>query len=252
MPPSSHITEAIQSRTTNRIVQGLWIGARLSTMEQLSISSFLRNGHDYHLYTYNELSMVPPGTLIKDANEILPESAIFQYQNRPSYAGFADVFRFKLMSERGNWWADSDMVCLRPFDFPDEYVFSSEMNGGRQLTNVGVIKAPAGSEAMAEAYNVCQAKDPGKITWGEIGPRLMSEVIEKYRLDKYQKPYYTFCPISEWHKFLEPHVAAIHPEAYAVHLWNEGWRLASQDKDRSYNRHCIYEQLKSIYLSPLQ
>ena len=32
----------------NKIIQGLWIGAELSVMEQLSISSFLLNGHDYH------------------------------------------------------------------------------------------------------------------------------------------------------------------------------------------------------------
>jgi|GEM_PF-6101908 len=28
-----------------RTVEGLWVGARLSAMEQLSIKSFLRNGH---------------------------------------------------------------------------------------------------------------------------------------------------------------------------------------------------------------
>ena len=234
----------------NRIIQGLWVGSALSTMEQLSITSFLRNRHEYHLYAYDELANVPGGTVIKDAREILPASAIFQYRNRPSYAGFADVFRFKLLFERGGWWADADMVCLRPFDFSEEYVFSSEMNGGQQLTNVGVIKAPMGSEAIAHAYRVCQTKQPSKIEWGEIGPRLMSEVVKQYRLDKYQKPYYTFCPISDWHRFLEPYVAAIHPEAYAIHLWNEGWRLAKQDKDCCYHRDCIYEQLKSMYLSP--
>ena len=233
---------------TNRIIQGLWIGVGLSTMEQLSITSFLRNGHEYHLYSYSELANVPDGTIVKDANEILPASAIFQYKHRPSYAGFADVFRFKLLFERGGWWADADIVCLRPFDFPEDYVFSSEMNGGQELTNVGVIKAPMGSEAIRQALLVCQEKRPSKIAWGEIGPRLMSQVVREYRLDKYQKPYYTFCPISDWRKILEPYVAAIHPNAYAIHLWNEGWRLANQNKDRSYHRNCIYEQLKHLYL----
>jgi mannosyltransferase OCH1-like enzyme len=232
----------------NRVIQGLWIGSRLSKMEQLSIASFLGNGHEYHLYAYNELENVPAGVVIKDAGQILPPSAIFQYKNRPSYAGFADVFRFKLLFERGGWWADSDMVCLRPFDFPEEYVFSSEMNAGRELTNVGVIKAPAGSDALAHAFRVCQAKNPSEITWGEIGPTLMGEIVKKYGLDKYQKPYYTFCPISEWRRFLEPYVAAIHADAFGIHLWNEGWRLANQDKDRFYHPNCIYEQLKQLYL----
>jgi mannosyltransferase OCH1-like enzyme len=232
----------------NHVVQGLWVGARLSTMEQLSVASFLRNGHDYHLYVYEEVSGVPPGTVIKDASEILPRSAIFQYKNRPSYAGFADFFRFKLLFDRGGWWADSDMICLRPFDFPEEYVFSSEMNGGRQLMNVGVIKAPAGSDVLADACRVCQMKNPREIIWGEIGPLLISELVKKFGLDAYQKPYYTFCSISDWHRFLEPYVAAIHPDAYAIHLWNEGWRLANQDKDAAYHPQCIYEQLKRLYL----
>lgn len=239
-------------RDGNNIIQGLWIGSRLSTMEQLSITSFLRHGHEFHLYVYDEVKEVPPGTAIKDANDILPASAIFQYKNRPSYAGFADVFRFKLLYDHGGWWADSDMVCLRAFDFPDEYVFSSEMNGGTQLTNVGVIKAPVNSAAIAHAFRIAESKDPRKIQWGEIGPRLMGEVMKMFDLEKYQKPYYTFCPISDWRRFLQPYVAGLHPEAYAAHLWNEGWRLAKQDKDSAYHPDCLYEQLKRLYLTPDQ
>jgi mannosyltransferase OCH1-like enzyme len=219
-------------------------------MERLSISSFLRNGHEYHLYVYEDVADVPRGTVLEDANNILPSSAIFQYKNRASYAGFADVFRFKLLYERGGWWADADMVCLRPFDFPDEYVFSSEMNTGKQLTNVGVIKAPPRSEAMAHAFRISEGKNPARIAWGEIGPQLMGEVVKSYGLDHYQKPFYTFCPISEWRKFVEPYVAGIHPDAYAVHLWNEGWRLANQDKNSTYHPDCLYEQLKRLYLTP--
>jgi len=49
---------------TNRIVQWLWVGSELSMMEQLSISSFLLNGHEYHLYVYGETRNVPLGTVI--------------------------------------------------------------------------------------------------------------------------------------------------------------------------------------------
>ncbi len=61
----------------NKIIQGLWIGDRLSTMEALSIKSFLNNGHEYHLYTYSHVDNIPLGTIVKDGNEILPESEIF-------------------------------------------------------------------------------------------------------------------------------------------------------------------------------
>ena len=42
------------------IIQGLWIGETLSTMEYLSIKSFLDNGHEYHLYTYGEVKTFLP------------------------------------------------------------------------------------------------------------------------------------------------------------------------------------------------
>lgn len=233
----------------NRVVQGLWIGSTLSVMEKLSIKSFLDNGHEYHLYVYDELPDVPAGTIIKDGNEILPASAIFKYKDRPSYSAFSNFFRYKLLLERGGWWVDSDVVCLRPFDFSEDLVVSSQLSAAGQIPNVGAIKAPKGSEPIAYAWRVCQTKQPSKIKWGEIGPALMAEVVEKYDLGKYQKPYYTFCPVSEWRKLLQPYVAAIHAEAYGVHLWNEEWRLANQDKDRSYHPDCLYEQLKRMYLS---
>lgn len=248
MPLKNIATETSQPDPSNQIIQGLWIGSALSVMEKLSITSFLRNGHTYHLYTYDDLQGVPAGTVIKNGNEILPASAIFQYKNRPSYAGFANYFRYKLLVERGGWWADSDVVCLRPFDFRQEYVFSTEMNAGQQIVNCGVIKAPRGSEVMAYAWRECQSKQPRKLVWGETGPRLICEAVKKHDLEKFQKPYYIFCPISAWHKLLEPYVAAVHPQAYAIHLWNEAWRVANQDKNSRYHPNCIYERLKNMYL----
>jgi len=234
---------------SNDIIQGLWIGSALSTMEQLSIASFLGHGHQYHLYVYDEVKNVPAGTSVKDANEILPAASIFQYRDRPSYAGFSNYFRYKLLFERGGWWADSDMVCLRPFDFIDEYVFSTEIRGTDQFVNCGVIKAPPGSDAMGFAWEVCKTKDPQKIVWGETGPHLAAQAVTKFGLEAYAKPYYVFCSIIDWHKLLEPYVAAIDERAYAVHLWNEYWRSSQQDKNGAYHPACIYEQLKQRYLS---
>jgi hypothetical protein len=63
------------------VVQGLWIGQSLFTMENLSINPYIEHGHKYHLYIYNDLTSIPPTTRLIDANEILPSSAIFQYKN---------------------------------------------------------------------------------------------------------------------------------------------------------------------------
>jgi mannosyltransferase OCH1-like enzyme len=232
----------------NRIIQGLWVGSELTILEQLSITSFLVHGHDYHLYTYNDVANVPSGAVIKDANEILPNSSIFQYKNRPSYAGFSNYFRYKLLWERGGWWADTDMICLRPFDFAEEYVFSSEILGSQEVITCCVIKARPGSAVMSYAWKVCQTKDPQRIVWGETGPQLTAQAVTKFSLNRHRKPYYVFCPIIDWHKLIEPYVAAIDGRAYAIHFWNEMWRLENCDKNAVYHPACIYEQLKATYL----
>ena len=221
-------------------------------MEQLSISSFLLNNHDYHLYVYEDVKNVPIGAVLMDAHEILPSSCIFQYKRSPSYAGFANYFRYKLLLERGGWWADTDTICLKPFDFPDEYVFSSEINHrGREVVNCGVIKTPAGSNLMAYALKVCQTKNPARLVWGETGPRLMAKGVKKFSLERYRQSHRAFCPVDyvEWHRVLRPGFDLLFDDrTYAIHLWNEMWRAAGQDKNSQYDYRCLYEKLKRDYL----
>lgn len=235
--------------TSNRIIQGLWIGPELSTMEQLSISSFLINGHEYQLYTYGEVKNIPAGTIVKDGNEILPAASIFQYTHQPSYAGFANFFRYKLLLERGGWWTDTDVICLKPFDFPEEQIFATEICRGEEVVTSGIIKAPKGSPAMAYAWDVCQSKQPGQLVWGETGPRLMGETVTKFSLEEFRKPSHVFCPIgfADWHKVVEPESRVELEGAYAIHLWNERWRATGQDKNAEYPENCLYEQLKRQY-----
>ena len=82
-----------------------------------------------------------------------------QYRDHDSYAGFSNYFRYTLLLERGGWWVDTDLICLRPFDFDDEYVFSSQLappgDGGGEQVNVGAIKAPAGSPVIQYALRRC-------------------------------------------------------------------------------------------------
>lgn len=233
------------------VVQGLWIGTELSVMERLSVASFLTHGHEYHLYVYDDVKDIPSGAIVCNANKILPSSMIFQYTHAKSYAGFANFFRYKLLLEKGGWWADSDIICLRPFSFKEEYVFASERNGDVQLATSGVIKTPPACEAMAYAWQTCKSKDPQQLRWGETGPRLIEEAIKLFSLEKYLQPYRAFCPLGylEWSRVLDPHATPVFDQStYAVHLWNEMWRRESRGKNDQYHPDCLYEQLKRKYL----
>jgi len=50
-----------------------------------------------------------------DGNQIIPEHEAFTYKNGPgsgSYSAFSNLFRYKLLAQKGGWWIDMDMVCL--------------------------------------------------------------------------------------------------------------------------------------------
>jgi hypothetical protein len=242
---------ASQATSPLPVIQGLWVSGELSPLEQLSIASFLRHGHAYHLYTYGDVRHSPPGTVIRDGREILPESRIFQYREHATVSGFANFFRYKLLLERGGWWVDTDTVCLRPFDFPQAYVFSSELAKGQVVVNCGAIKAPRYSAVMEYAWSVCEQRDPGALVWGEVGPRLMGESVRRLSLDAFVMRPECFCPIGyyEWASVLD---AARDwtwgDEVYAVHLWNDMWRRNGRSKTDAYDPDCLYEQLKRRYL----
>jgi Glycosyltransferase sugar-binding region containing DXD motif len=239
----------------NDVIQGLWIGTRLSTMQRLSINSFIANGHKYHLYAYTDLEDVPPAAIIKDASTILPASMVFQNHRHATYAAFSDLFRYKLLLTHGGWWADLDCVCLRYFDFDTDYVFSSEhvLNGSAvyEEVNSGVIKAPKGAEILEYAWATSRAKDPAKASWDELGPHIVRDAVSKFSLSQYVKPAATFCPLPPWQckNIVDPGCPLVFgKETYTVHLWNELWRRSNTNPDGVFDRNCFYERLKASYL----
>ena len=240
------------------VVQSLWIGPKLSSMEKLCIHSFLKHGHQFHLYVYDQVDGVPTQTKLCDANEIVPSSRIFFYSEHNSCAGFANMFRYKLLLERGGWWVDMDTVCLRPFSFFDPYVFSSESTAagateeGCYCANTGIIRTPPATELMRYCWEHCDRADNRTLKWGETGPKLFARALEVYSLGHFLQQPSVFCPIPfyEWSRALIPGPEwKFSGETRAIHLWNEMWRRNNHPKDASYDPGCLYERLKSRYLN---
>ena len=215
----------------NDIVQGLWIGDSLSLMENISIKSFLANGHIYHLYVYDKVRNVPEGCIIKDANEILPSSCIFQYEDgvhKGSYAGFANLFRLKLLIEREGIWSDLDVICLKQFDFKDPYLFSSEFNENKNsVINNTIIKVPVSSPMMADCYREAKNMNTKQLIWRQNGSDLIAKYINEYKMEQFIASPNMFCPINywEWDKFIAIGFDyEMLKNSYAIHLWQEMWR----------------------------
>jgi hypothetical protein len=233
------------------IIQSLWIGDELC--------------HPFHLFTYKEIKGVPDKVIINDANMIIPEDQVFKYKDYDSFAGFANLFRYKLLLEKGGFWVDADVVCLKPFQFLSDYVFASEVfsltkeNGAtKQVTNC-VIKVPAGSRIMEYCYEQALAKNPIELNWGETGPKLLSNaVLQQFKMGSRVVAPKFFCPIPfiYWQFLIndmpqndgEDLIVKMTSESFAIHLYHEMWRRNNIDKNGSFSPSSIYEKLKKRYL----
>lgn len=113
------------------------------------------------------------GAKVKNANDIIPENKTFKYKDYDSYAGYSNLFRYKLLLEKSGMWADTDLVCLRPFNFSTDYVFANVLSArpfritrpfshlikGHRISN-WFIKAKPGSDIMDYCYHESLKRDP--------------------------------------------------------------------------------------------
>jgi hypothetical protein len=217
-------------------VQGLWIGSSLGPLQTLCIRSFLDHGHEFRLFTYGDVSGVPAGTTRCDASEILPEGEIFRSPEgfgAGSYAAFSDLFRYQLLFDRGGWWVDTDVFCLKPFTFGREHVFAAEVSRkGQPTTATCVIRSPARSDYLGYCLDVCAATRRDTLQWGQIGPDLLDDAIARFSLKPFRTPTSCFNPVNYYdtRECVAPEfdVARLR-ESFGVHLWNQMWTSLGLD-----------------------
>jgi hypothetical protein len=248
------------------IVQSLWVGSRLSRMENYSIKSFLVLGYEYHLYTYEKVKNVPKGVKLKNGNDIMPKNEIFNMKS--TYLPFSDIWRYKMLYEKGNYWVDLDMIAIKPFDFKEEYVFSSERtiqegaykSAAPLVPNIGILKAPKGSEFFLEAYNKClefnnKNKNDDKLKY----MKMLRKLIIQRNMGKWVKEPKLFCNLDWWHAreafevhdrykrkygVIAPTINSHFSGPYTVHFWRD--RVTKKyklDLDKVYDPKCLWEMM---------
>ena len=107
------------------IANFFWHG-ELTQYEIACYQSAIDNDFDVNVWSFQKLENLPAGAVLKDASEILPEENLHLYkqphpfdgtdqrnQDYSTIAAFSDVFRIKLLKERGGWWFDSDQFTLK-------------------------------------------------------------------------------------------------------------------------------------------
>ncbi len=249
------------------IIQSLWIGKPLSKLEQLCIQSFLDNGHEFHLYVYGDVGAVPAGAIIKSAEAILPKRNIFR-NNLGGLSGFANWFRLELLMNAGGFWVDTDVVCIKPFEFGDELVVGKQSHKmicnavlGGQSELMIALREHCRTYPDASPFDDRKARKQKLIQrllqrgregsrFGSIGgPQVLTAAMQHFGIFDIAKPHTYFYPIhyENWDSIFDETYSTNPPfteDTHTLHLWNEMLRLDGIDKNTDFPHNSLIEQLK--------
>jgi hypothetical protein len=201
-----------------RTLNSLWVGNKLSYIEQLCLRSALGTGHHFRLFSYEpeNIEGVPDGVELRDAAEIMPREQLISYSDTGAVALGANFWRYNLLAKGFGCWVDMDLIFLRPFAFDSDYVFGWEYEG---WINNAVMCAPAGSDFVRDLLTVPKPnKRPewfgprrtllyfwerlkrGHIgiedmPWGTYAAGLVTYLVKKHRLTEFARPPSVFYPV---------------------------------------------------------
>jgi hypothetical protein len=177
------------SKPRSAVFQGFWHGPPLGQLRSACLASFIERGHKFELYSYDDVS-VPSGVVMKDASEIIPRSEMFYFINPKTGANdlgpFSDLFRFKLLFERGGWWSDVDTVCLSDSIPALERAWAQE-KPEYNLNAIGTsqLAFPRADPLAGELYHKCLLMSKTEYPYREsLGPLLISSTIIENGLPK--------------------------------------------------------------------
>src|SRR5205085_1334129 len=99
--------------------------------------SFLRVGHPFELFVYDDVEGIPAGTRVRAAQDIIGRERVFAYgpaagRGAGGLSGFSNLFRYALLLREGGYWVDTDNFCLRAFP-SDELVIGTERGRGGEV-----------------------------------------------------------------------------------------------------------------------
>ena len=197
---------------------------RMSGLEVTCLKSFLDYGHELTVFTYDS-TMVAPLFRTADAGAIVPPEQIFFYTANPgkgSISGFTNLFRYKLLHEFGNFWIDTDVLCLTD-SWPEERDFVAGWESDEWVGSA-VLKLP--TWFARESLTRCEELSD-KVKWGQTGPRLVTEIVKREQLQERLFRKERFYPV--WHQnlleFFDEEAAHVTVEkcstSYSAHFWNQ-------------------------------
>ncbi len=215
------------------IVRMVWIGPPPGAYEELSLRSFLAQGARVIFYGDDRRVRLPDGVEWADAADFVSSpvrSFAFPDGDR-SLALQSDLTRYALLDRLGGWYADLDVVALRPL--PQAKVYLARETD--EIVNGAVMKFPPHAPIMADALREAQqlVPAPGETSSEarlRIGPDLLTRLAHEHALDHLIRPQASAFEIAHGDigALFDParrdELIARTASSDFVHLWNEVWR----------------------------
>lgn len=213
-------------------IRMFWDGGPIPLLAELSMRSFVAHGHDIELYAYGEHDRLPKGVRFRKASDILSakEKGDILRHSAGKMANVSDLFRCRLLHEKGGYWADSDMICLKPWDFHErvEYMFAGSYHQPwsvrKGLSNSAML-APVGSPLMKECASLAEKVLLEPHGYSAI-PQLLERLVRSHGLWGSIEHSRAFCSVRWWqtHRFARKrHAFSIPKNAYGLHCYMFRW-----------------------------
>lgn len=247
-----------------------WAYGPFSQMETLCATSFVKLGYQLIIWTYGDLPNAPQGAEVRHAGEILPESGIFTYSNG-SYAAYANLFRYAVLTARGGLYVDTDVIALRPLQELPQAPFLVAQRQDHELSpwrrkltrlltgtapvmlnpNVIYNPSPKPGDVVDLALAVALRYPTDQLAWADTGPRLLSVLHDTYTKLSFQVMPPEFANPVDWWECPGQLLTPGHqlPEGSAfLHCFNEMWRRAGIDKNAPFPAGSIMASMADRFL----
>lgn len=257
------------------VVASLWIGAELSWLEQLCLTSFVDHGHEVVLFTYDAVANVPSGVRIADAAKILPSEKIIRHARTGSPAYHADLFRLHMLKQTDYIWVDTDAYCCQPWTIKRGTHLHGWISDATPQVNNGVLRLPKTSKTLAamlkftsDEYPVppwygaekqaeLQAmKDKGQgvhvslLPWGVWGPEALSWFLNQTGEIRHSQPGHVLYPVPFANAgiTLKPKTAAearalVKDDTLSIHFWGRRFRNIAAKRGQVPSRGSFVDDL---------
>ncbi len=231
---------------SKEIAHFFWHGSPLSLYEINCIQSFIRNGFDVHIWSFDKIN-IPEGSKLCNAEKFFSKTEILQFTQagkKGSITSFSNAFRYRLLTEEEGWWFDIDCLCMM-----DEKEFC-KLKKNRQIVagwqdsfcvNNAVLCFPdiqLAKKALALYEKIAQQKQ-NNFAWGDIGPKLITQLVIENNLIGDICSQSCFYPLhfSKATQAIDPKcyesVKSASKKSFVFHYWNEVFIRQSIEKSIS-------------------